>query len=109
MLVPMRMMAWLVVVVAVGHDVEEMLILGVKKGSRESSWWRGRMLGSKANEDEDRVPACLYGSLYHVQEKGVKHRDLVTMRNSNQDTTAMRYLGELIDILPVLSEPFKFM
>jgi len=37
MLVPMRMMAWLVVVVAVGHDVEEMLILGVKKGLRESS------------------------------------------------------------------------
>jgi len=67
------------------------------------------MIGSKANEDEDRVAAWLYGSLYHVQEKSVKHRDLVTVRNSNQDTTATRYLSELIEILPVLSEPSEFM
>jgi len=31
------MMAWLVVAVAVGHDVEGTLILGVKKGLKESS------------------------------------------------------------------------
>jgi len=39
MLLPMRMMAWLVVVVAVGHGVEEMLILGDKKGLKKSSWY----------------------------------------------------------------------
>lgn len=39
MLVPMRMMAWLVVVMVVGHGVEKTMILGVKKRLKKSSWY----------------------------------------------------------------------